>query len=97
MNYSPELHAAAERIFWFESAEEALRYPRRFLAYLMTYGTLEDILAAKKDFSDQDFAAVLRDPPPGIFDRRSWVYWNSVYGFDPVPPLPERIVPDRSR
>jgi len=97
MNYSPELWAAAERIFWFESAEEALRYPKRFLAYLMTYGTLEDILAAKKDFSDHDFAAVLRDPPPGIFDRRSWAYWNSVYGFEPVPPLPKRMFPDRSQ
>jgi hypothetical protein len=67
--------------------------PKRFLAYLMTYRTLEDILAAKKNFFDGDFAADLRDPAPGIFDRRSWVYWNSLYGFDPVPPLSKRTVP----
>ncbi len=30
----------AERVMWFKSTEETLRYPKRFLAYLMTFGTL---------------------------------------------------------
>jgi len=29
-------------------------------------------------------------PPAGIFDRRSWVYWNLRHHRDPVPPLPAR-------
>lgn len=55
MNYPQELCALAERIVWFDSAEETLRYPKRFLAYLMTFGTLEEVLTAKKYFTDENF------------------------------------------
>lgn len=94
MTRSPELDAVATRVIWFETAEEALRDRKRFLVYLMTYGTLEEILIAKRYFKDADFQAALDDPPPGIFDMRSWHYWNGVFGRSPVPPLPERIIPD---
>ena len=94
MTRSPELDAVATRVIWFESADEALRYPNRFLAYLMTYGTLEEILVAKRHFSEAEFEAALDDAPPGIFDIRSWTYWNCVYGRKPVPPLPTRQIPD---
>ena len=93
MNYADELCAVAQRVMWFESAGETLRYPKRFLAYLMTFGTLEEILTAKKYFSDKDFKDVLLDPPAGIFDERSWSYWNGVYERKPPPPLPRRIFP----
>ncbi|HEV3036674.1 MAG TPA: hypothetical protein VHA33_02705 [Candidatus Angelobacter sp.] len=93
MIYPQDLCSVAERVIWFEGAEDALRYPRRFLAYLMTYGNLEDLLTAKKYFSDADFEAALLDPPPGIFDAHSWNYWNIVYNRVPVPPLPERKIP----
>jgi phospholipid N-methyltransferase len=62
-----EMKTVANRVIWFESAEEALEYPERFLAYLMTYGTLEEILIAKKYFSDQEFERALRNAPPGNF------------------------------
>ncbi len=94
MSYPAELCALTKRVIWFESAEETLRYPKRFLAYLMTFGTLEEILTAKKYFSDQNFEEVLLDPPAGIFDERSWSYWNGVYKHDPPPPLPRRTFPD---
>jgi len=48
------MRTVANRVIWFESAEEALRYPERFLAHLMTYGTLEEILIARKYFSDRN-------------------------------------------
>jgi hypothetical protein len=35
-------------VMWFEDAQETPQYPKRFLAYLMTYGTLEDILTVRK-------------------------------------------------
>ena len=95
MNYPRELCVVAERVIWFEGAEQALQYPKRFLAYLMTFGTLEEILIAKKYFSDQDFEEVLLDPPGGIFDARSWTYWNGVYNHNPPPPLPRRLIPHR--
>ena len=89
----PELRVVAERVVWFESAEDALLYTHRFLAYLMTYGTLEEILTAKRYFSDEDFERTLRNPPPGVFDGVSWNYWNLVYKHEPVPPLPRRVIP----
>jgi hypothetical protein len=36
MIYSDELLAAAKRIFWFGTPEEALEFPKRFLTYAMT-------------------------------------------------------------
>ena len=93
MNHPADLCAVAQRVIWFESVEETLRQPKRFLAYLMTLGTVEEILTARKYFSPQDFDAALADPPAGIFDVRSWSYWNGVYNRRPVPPLPQRAVP----
>ena len=93
MKPTPELIKVAERVIWFEKADDALRYPHRFLAYLMTHGTLEEVLIARKYFSDEDFQAALRNPPPGIFDVRSWSYWNGVYGRHLIPPLQERQLP----
>jgi hypothetical protein len=92
MDYAEDLRAVANRITWFESADETLRYPKRFLAYVMTHGLLEDVLTVRKYFSDDDFEAALSDPPPGIFDIRSWHYWHGVYGHFPVPPLPQRRI-----
>ena len=90
MPYPAELRAVAERVIWFDSADQSLRYPKRFLAYLMTYGTLEDIVTARKYFSDAEFANALEDPPAGIFDPRPCAYWNLVYGKNPDRPLPQR-------
>ncbi len=77
---------------WFEPPDASLRYPKRFHAYL-TYGTLEDILITRKYFNDNEFNDVLQDPPAGIFDARSWTYWNLVYGHNPQRPLPQRKIP----
>lgn len=93
MNQAPELIAVAKRVVWFEAPEKSLSDTKRFLAYLMTHGTLEEILVARKYYSRAAFEAVLDNPPAGIFDPRSWNYWNLVYGRDPVPPLPERKIP----
>ena len=70
----------------------ALRFPKRFLAYVMTYGTLEDVLVVKRHFSAEEFLSALSDPP-GIFDPASWTYWNLTFHREPVPPLPKRSIP----
>ncbi len=59
----------------------------------MTYGTLCDITTTLRYFSERDFEAVLDYPPPGVFDRRSWIYWNVRYRREPVPDLPKRKLP----
>ena len=75
---------------WFEKPEEALRSPDLFLAHVMTYGTVQDVVTAEKYFAQDDFRHVLENAPPGVFDKRSWAYWNTVFGRVPVPPMPRR-------
>lgn len=93
MNNSEELKRVAKRVVWFKTPEETLDDPKLFLAHVMTYGTLDDIVTTMKYYSDADFDLVLADPPTGIFDPRSWNYWNLRYHHEPVPPLPLRRLP----
>ncbi len=93
MNYPEELRAVAKWVIWFEEPEEALKYPKRFLTYLMTYGTEADVEVARRYYTDADFEAALDDPVPGIFDVHSWREWNLRYHRVPVPPLPKRVFP----
>jgi hypothetical protein len=88
-----DLKAVAKRMVWFKSPEEALENKNLFLAHVMTYGTLRDIKVVLESFEETDFEAVLNDPPPGIFDLRSWTFWNVRYRREPVPPLPKRRIP----
>jgi hypothetical protein len=90
-----DLLDVAPRIIWFEPPERALADPIRFLAYLMTYGTLEEIAVVQRYLSLDDFREALEHAPPGIIDERSWAYWNTVTGRYPVPPMPRRVIPDR--
>ena len=87
---TPELLAVARRVVWFKPPEETLKDSVHFLAHLMTYTTLDDMLTVRKYLSIDDFRHTLEHAPPGIFDERSWIYWNRVCGLNPVPPLPRR-------
>src|SRR5271166_2146679 len=93
MIHPEELRKVAKRVVWFKPPEETLDEPTLFLAHVMTYGTLADIVTAMKFYSDDDFDRVLRNPPAGIFDVRSWTYWNLHFRHEPVPPLPSRNLP----
>jgi hypothetical protein len=88
-----DLQAVAKRMVWFKAPDDALKDVKLFLAHVMTYGTLRDITTTLRYFSEGDFEAVLDDPPPGTFDRRSWIYWNLRYHREPVPELPKRKLP----
>jgi hypothetical protein len=81
-------------VIWFEPPEQALADPIRFLAYLMTYGTPDEIAVVRRYLDLDDFREALEYAPPGIMDERSWAYWNTVCGRYPVPPRPRRIIPD---
>ena len=85
----------ASRVVWFEPPAKALADPIRFLAYLMTYGTLEDIAVVRRYLDLDDFQEALEHAPPGIIDERSWAYWNVVIGRYPIPPMPRRIILDQ--
>jgi hypothetical protein len=63
------------------------------LVYLMTYGTAEEIEVVRRHLDLDDFRAALELAPPGIMDERSWAYWNVMTGRDPIPPMPQRVIP----
>ena len=94
VSQTPELLDLARRIVWFEPPAEALADPVRFLAYLMTYGTAEDVAVGRRYFRPEDFREAIENAPPGILDERSWAYWNLIVGRYPAPPMPRRYLPD---
>ena len=85
-----DLEQVAKRLFWWKSPSEALSDPRRFLAQVMTYGTIEDLSVTLRHFPRSALRDVLEEAPPGVFDIRSWNYWHLVFGIIPVPELPKR-------
>jgi hypothetical protein len=91
--HNADLLDLAPRVIWFEPPERALAEPMRFLAYVMTYGTAQDIAIVRRYVELGDFREALDHAPPGIMDERSWAYWNVMTGRYPVPPMPRRIIP----
>ena len=85
-----ELEKVSRRVIWFENPQKALSDPIRFTAYAMTYGTHEDMKVVRQYLSDEDLIKVLENSPPGIFDGRSWAYWNLKMGRYPTPTMPKR-------
>ena len=90
--HTPEIEKVAQRLIWFKSPKEALNDPYTFMAHVMTYGTLEDVLTIKRTLGLGVFKEALHHTPPGIMDKKSWNYWNLVVGDYPPPPLPTRHI-----
>ena len=90
LSATPELLAVAERVVWFKTPAEALADPVHFLAHVMTYGTVQDLTALNGIAGFREFQEVLDNAPAGVFDARSWAYWNLKCGRTPAPPLPVR-------
>jgi len=78
---------------WFEPPQQALDDPVRFLAYVMTYATIEEIVVVERYIDLDDFRDTLDHAPPSIMDERSWAYWNAVTGRYLAPPMPRRVIP----
>ena len=52
MNHSEDLQRVAKRVVCFKPPEETLNETKLFLAHVMTYGTLDDIVTAMNYYSD---------------------------------------------
>jgi hypothetical protein len=87
---TPEVAAVAHRTVWFKTPEQALADPVHLVAHVLTYGTHEDVKTLRRHVSDDELRQALDIAPPGIFDPRSWAYWNLKLGRYPAPPLPTR-------
>lgn len=90
---SRELLEVAENVIWFKTPKDALSDRTGFLCHVMTFGSLDEVLTVQRHFSLADFRIALEHAPPGVFDIRSWHYWNIVCARTPVPPLPQRKIP----
>ncbi|HLH89822.1 MAG TPA: hypothetical protein VKX28_15325 [Xanthobacteraceae bacterium] len=71
----------------------ALAEPVRFLAYVMTYATIEEIGVVRRYVELDKFREALEHAPAGITDKGSWAYWNVMAGCYPTPPVPSRHIP----
>jgi len=79
----------AKRLIWWQSPAEAVKDEPRLLAQVMVLGTWEDVQQARAIWPQSAFRTVLKNPPPGLFDPKSWNYWHLIFHL-PVPPLPAR-------
>jgi hypothetical protein len=91
--HNADLLSVAPRVVWFEPPEQALADPVRFLTYVMTYATSDEIAVVRRYVQLDDFREALEHAAPGIMDARSWAYWNIITGRYPVPPMPRRVIP----
>jgi len=79
----------ASRLIWFETPEQALAEPVRFLAYAFRYARAEDMQQLRSYVTDEQLRFALRHAPAGIIDPRSWAYWHLMLDIDAAP-MPER-------
>jgi len=89
LTLTPALRKAA-RCIWFETPDEAIEDPVRFAAFVLTHGDFDDVSGLLEQFGMADVRNALDNAPPGIFDARSWAYWNVMVGRDEAPPMPVR-------
>jgi hypothetical protein len=72
----------------FDEPLRVLADPVQFLAHVMVFGTVEDL--RRGIVGKEAYREVLQNAPPGVFDARSWAYWNLVCERHPLPPMPVR-------
>lgn len=90
--HTPDLEAIASRTVWFKPPHAALDDPVHLIAHVLTYGTHDDVKTLRRYLPDTALREAIEHAPPGIFDPRSWAYWNLKIGRYPPPPLPKRAL-----
>ena len=85
----PRLLCVAQRVFWWGKPEEWLEDTPRFVAQVMAFGDWEDVRTTYNLLGKGAFVDVLKNPPAGVFDQKSWTFWH-LYFHQPVPPMPTR-------
>lgn len=92
---TPDLILVAKRCVWFKSPVDALSNVDHLVAHVLTFGMHRDVQTLRAYLSDSELGDALDRAPPGIFDARSWAYWNWILldRADP-PPMPRRTFGD---
>jgi hypothetical protein len=78
-----DLLSVAKRVVWFKQPAQALADPVHFIAHVMTYGMPDDLRILQSAIGPDAYLEVLDNAPPGVFDARSWAYWNLKFGRPP--------------
>ncbi len=81
----------ASKYVWWQTSDRTLATPLLLLAQIMTLGTVDDVRWLGSVVSEDDLREVLRTPPVGIFNGRSWRFWHLRLGCEPIPELPRRL------
>ena len=93
---SPQVQAAllpvTARVFWWGNPQAWLNDPARLAAQVMTYGDWNDTVLTQELLGEALFKAVIKNPPAGVFDIKSWLYWHQHFQME-APPLPARRLP----
>ena len=87
------LKPLARKYLWWKTPDEAVAYPERLIAQVMTIGDFADIAAIAAEVGDDALREVLQRGEAGQFSARSWAYWHYRLGLakvGEVPPLPVR-------
>ena len=85
-----QLMEIAQRLIWWQKAEQSVRRPERLIAQAMAIGTSGDADFVEAIFGIEAMRQVLAGAPAGIFDARKWDYWHLRFGYRRTPPLPTR-------
>ena len=80
----------AAKYVWWKDPPEALADFTLFIAQMMTFGTMGDTRWMLDTYRTSELRDVLRNPPPGIFNGRSWHFWHHKLGMPDVPEMPAR-------
>jgi hypothetical protein len=92
--HTAELLALAGRTVWYKPPDEAVADQLNLVAHVLTYGDQEDVKVLRRYLDLNDIRESLDRAPAGVFDERSWSYWNAMVGRFPPPPMPRRLIPD---
>lgn len=90
LELTDDLVRVARRCVWFKAPDDAIRMPAHFIAHVLTFGTHADVRVLRQQVCDADLMEAIDTAPAGVFDPRSWAYWNLMLGRDEPPPMPRR-------
>lgn len=87
-----EARRLAARYVWWQEPETTLTELDALLCRIMTDGTAEDYVAARKLWGEGAFKRALERAVPGAVDERSWQFWHLHFKI-PLRPYPRRRLP----
>ncbi len=88
-----ERQRLARRYVWWMEPDAALRDLPGLLCQIMASGTVQDYVAARREWGEAAFKDALRTARPGAMDERSWMFWHRHFELPPCA-LPKRHFDD---